>query len=104
MYVSTRFRMNIGRRKFVRLIGAMTISMPHISRAQLNTEVARLGYIGTNRDIPLGREIYDAFLDEMRTLGFRQGQNLIVEFRPIEQDLQGLASTASELVSLNVDV
>src|SRR5262245_55957712 len=92
------------RREFILLVSSMTLSVPHVSRAQPSPKVARLGYIGINREIPLGRAIYDAFLTELRTLGLTERQNLMVEFRSIEQDFEELTSVASELVSLNVDL
>jgi putative tryptophan/tyrosine transport system substrate-binding protein len=92
------------RRAFITLLGGAAAAWPLAARAQQVGKVARVGYIGTNRDIPLGRAIYQAFLDQMRKLGFNEGQNLIVDFRPVEQELPALASDAAELVRLNVDV
>jgi putative ABC transport system substrate-binding protein len=40
----------------------------------------------------------------MRRLGFNEGQNLIVEYRSIEQPLPALTSNAAELVHSNVDL
>jgi putative tryptophan/tyrosine transport system substrate-binding protein len=45
-----------------------------------------------------------AFLDEMRRLGFVEGQNLRVELRHTERDLAALSADATELVGLKVDV
>src|SRR5215471_15124981 len=75
------------------------------ARAQLADRIARIGYIGPDRTAaPLGAAIYQAFLDEMQIHGFKNGQNLVVEFRRLEQDLRALSVDAAELVRLNVDV
>jgi putative ABC transport system substrate-binding protein len=92
------------RREFITLLGGTAVAWPMAARAQQAAKIARVGYIGTNRDIPLGRAIYQAFLDQMRKLGFNEGQNLIVDFRSVEQELPALAADAAELVRLNVDV
>jgi putative ABC transport system substrate-binding protein len=67
-------------------------------------KVARVGYVGTNRNFPFGRGIYQSFLDQMRKLGFNEGQNLIIDFRPLEQELRALAAEVAELVRLKADV
>jgi putative ABC transport system substrate-binding protein len=92
------------RRNLVVFLGAMFATSPLAVRAQTSGKVARVGYIGTNREFPLGKAIYEAFLDEMRKHGFGEGQNLIVEFRSIEQAPPALASDAAALVRSNVDL
>ncbi len=92
------------RREFIALLGGAAVSWPSQAQAQLADRVVRVGYIGTNRGAPLGAAIYQAFLDEMQIHGFRSGQNLVVEFRPLEQDLRALSIAAAELVQLHANV
>jgi putative ABC transport system substrate-binding protein len=93
------------RRDFIALLGGATAAWPLAARAQQRAGKApRVGYLGTNRDFPFGRAIYQAFLDQMRKLGFNEGQNLIVDFRPLEQELPALAADVAELVRLNAEV
>jgi putative ABC transport system substrate-binding protein len=47
---------------------------------------------------------YRAFLDELRRSGFSEGQNLIVDQRPTDQDLPTLTAQAAEMVRTNPDV
>jgi len=91
------------RRRAVVLLGTLAM-WPLVRAAEPVTKVLRVGYIGTNRDSTLGEAIYQAFLDEMHTRGFTAGQNFIVEFRPIEQTAQALASDARGLVRANADL
>jgi putative tryptophan/tyrosine transport system substrate-binding protein len=94
----------VRRREFIALLGGSAVAWPLAVRAQTADKVARVGYIGTNRDSPLGAAIYQAFLEGLRSHGFNLGRNLVVEFRPLEQDLDALSADAAELVRLDVGV
>ena len=95
----------MNRREFISLISGAAVAWPMAARAQLADRIARIGYIGPDRTAaPLGAAIYQAFLDEMQLYGFKNGQNLVVEYRRLEQDLRALSVDAAELVRLNVDV
>jgi putative ABC transport system substrate-binding protein len=97
--------LDLRRRQFIALLGGAAAAWPMAARAQLADRIARIGYIGPDRTAaPLGAAIYQAFLDEMQIHGFKNGQNLVVEFRRLEQDLRALSVDAAELVRLNVDV
>jgi len=89
------------RRQAVALVGTAGVLWRHVFAAEPVTRVARIGYIGTNRDSTLGAAIYQAFMDEMQKRGFTAGQNLIVDFRPIEQTAEALAADAREFVRSN---
>ena len=87
------------RREFISLLGGAAAAWPMAARAQLADRIARIGYIGPDRTAaPLGAAIYQAFLDEMQIHGFKNGQNLVVEYRRLEQDLRALSVDAAELV------
>jgi ABC-type uncharacterized transport system substrate-binding protein len=51
-----------------------------------------------------GATLYQAFIDELQIHGFKDGQNLIVDFRRVEQDLRALSADAAALVRSNVNV
>jgi putative ABC transport system substrate-binding protein len=89
------------RREFLGVLGGAAATWPVLARAQpLVDKIARVGFIGADRSSPF----YQAFLDEMQIYGFKNGQNLHVEFRRLEQDLHALSVDAAELVRLNVNV
>ena len=92
------------RRDVVVLIGTALAGWHLSILAQSTGKVARVGYVGTNREFTLGKAIYEAFLDEMRKLGFNEGNNLVVEFRSIEQAPAALASDVAALARSNVDL
>jgi putative tryptophan/tyrosine transport system substrate-binding protein len=94
----------VRRRNLIAFLGATFATWPLAIGAEPAGKVARVGYIGTNREFALGKSIYEAFLDELRKFGFYEGQNLVVEFRSIEQAPPALASDAADLVRSKVDL
>ena len=92
------------RRQFIALFGGAAVGWPLLSAAQTLDHAARVGYIGPNRDVPLAAAIYQAFLDELQFHGFRNGENLVVDYRLLEQDLPALSAAAADLVRLNANV
>jgi hypothetical protein len=85
------------RREFITLVGSAAAVWPLGARAQDTGKVARIGFIGPAQISPPPISFYQAFLAQMRELGFRDGQNLRVEYRAIE-DPRGLSVGAEELV------
>src|SRR4051812_28063404 len=73
-----------------------TLSQPHLTR-----EVARIGYLGTGMRIQM---LVEAFEQGLRDFGWIVGQDLIIEYRFAEGQLERLPGLAAELVGLNVQV
>src|SRR5882757_3226122 len=92
------------RREFITLLGGSALSWPFSASGQPADRSARVGFFGGDRSTPFGAAIYQAFLDELQIHGFRNGQNLIVDYRRVEQDLSALSADAAELVRSNVNV
>jgi putative ABC transport system substrate-binding protein len=66
-------------------------------------KIARIGYLATNlRGSPPAS--HEAFLEELRSLGYVEGRNVVIEYRDAEGMDERLAALAAELVALNVDV
>jgi putative ABC transport system substrate-binding protein len=91
------------RREFISLLGGMT-AIPLVVRAQEVGKVYRIGFFGPALLSPANVVPYQAFLAQMRELGFREGQNLHVEFRGIVDDLRGNSVSAEELVRAQPDL
>ncbi|WP_192735624.1 ABC transporter substrate-binding protein [Bradyrhizobium sp. OAE829] len=91
------------RRGFIALLAGMSVPWASPLYAQQIAKRARIGVLGAATDNPVMGPAYRAFVEELRRLGFDEGQNLIVEHRPTEQNLAALSADAKELVSLNVD-
>jgi len=61
----------------------------------------RIGYLSL-RDGPNSRD--EAFLERLRELGYRNGENLLIEYRWADENLSLLEGQVNELVRLPVDV
>jgi putative tryptophan/tyrosine transport system substrate-binding protein len=85
------------RREFITLVGGMT-AIPLVVRAQEVGKLYRIGYFGPALTSPPAVAPYQAFLAQMRELGFREGQNLTIEFRGVEDDPRRNSLSAEELV------
>ena len=88
------------RREFITALGGAA-AWPLVARAQPADRIARVGFFGADLSDNL---FYPAFIDELQIRGFKNGQNLIVDFRRMEQDLRALSADAAELVQSNVNV
>jgi len=95
---------HIGRREFIAAVGGAAVAWPLIARAQPADRIARVGFFGADRSAPLPDTTYRAFIYELQIHGFKNGQNLIVDYRRVEQDLPALSADAAELVRSNVNV
>jgi putative tryptophan/tyrosine transport system substrate-binding protein len=73
--------------------------------AQTPGTVFRIGILG---NVPLsdaeGARLWAAFTDGLRELGYREGQNIVIEHRSSEGHYERLPALAAELVRLNVQV
>ena len=61
--------------------------------------VARIGYL-----VPIRGPFFEAFREGLRSLGYVEGQNIVIELRSAEGSPERLPALASELVRLKVDV
>jgi putative tryptophan/tyrosine transport system substrate-binding protein len=91
----------IKRREFIAAIGSVAI-WPLASRAQQPSgRVYRIGFV-----IASSRTNFSstAFEDGLRNLGYRIGQNVVIEYRFADGKPEQLPALADELVKLSVDV
>ncbi|HMF24506.1 MAG TPA: hypothetical protein VKG24_20610 [Pseudolabrys sp.] len=87
------------RRQFITLLGGALISWPLASRAQQAEKISRVGFLGPART-PAQMEFYRAFSSQLEKNGFREGENILVEYRAID-DPRGPFIGAAELVRSN---
>ena len=92
------------RREFITLLGGAAAAWPLAAWAQEVGPVARVGVLGPSLDRPAMRVAYPFFLADLRKLGFVEGRNLLVEFRPVEESVPGAFAAANELVAWKADV
>jgi putative ABC transport system substrate-binding protein len=92
------------RREFITLLGGWAVAWPVATRAQPSAgRVYRVGYlVVTSRERQLPQ--ISAFEDGLRSLGYRVGDNVIIEYRFADGKMERLAALAADLVQLGVDV
>ena len=78
---------------------AMLFALSIPAHAQQPKKVYRIGYLKNNR---IGRN-EEAFREGLRKLGYVEGQNIVIEWRPAKGKLDRLPELAAELVRLKVD-
>ena len=86
------------------LLGLLAIgTLPRAAGAQQAGKVYRIGYLSTpTRDSV--KQGVEAFLRKLRELGWVDGQNLIIEYRWAEGNVERLPALAAELVQRRVDL
>jgi len=88
------------RRAFITLLGGAAASWPFAARAQLAGRTYRLGVL--HNQGPQSPQ-FPPFYDELRRLGFVEGQNLIVDSRGYAVRTEQFPAVVAELVKAQVD-
>lgn len=92
------------RREFITLLGGAAATWPLAAGAQQPAgRVYRVGYLAiASREQTLHN--IRAFEEGLRSLGYRIGENAVIEYRFADGEMGRLAALAIELVGLGVDV
>jgi putative tryptophan/tyrosine transport system substrate-binding protein len=90
------------RREFISLVSGIAVTWPLFARAQPPTKVFRIGFLGLGTPAAWANRI-EALRGGLRTLGYVEGENLVIEFRWTET-IEQLRERATELVRMDVDV
>jgi ABC-type uncharacterized transport system substrate-binding protein len=91
------------RREFISLVGGAA-AWPFAISAQ-QAKVPRIGYLVTGSlESPEARLFLDAFRQGLHERGYVEGQNVAIEFREANGEIERFPTLASELVRLKVDV
>jgi putative tryptophan/tyrosine transport system substrate-binding protein len=86
-------------------LALVILTAPLAPEAQPPTRVHRIGVlVGTTPGQGPGAAFVEAFLEEMRALGYLEGQHLVLEYRGAEGQYERFPALAAELVRLPVDV
>ncbi len=77
-----------------------------VANAQQSEKIHRIGIIAGSPPRGVWRQIpaYQGLLKGLEDLGYKEGQNIVIEFRSAEGHYERLPEIAAELVGLNVDV
>jgi len=94
--------MGMRRRDFLSALGGAAVLAPCNLHAQQAGRTYRVGvFVSVNN--PAMNTAYRAFIDEMRALGFVEGQNLVLIQRPTDQPSAELAANVADAVRSRVD-
>lgn len=92
------------RRKLLIALGAGALAAPLGSYAQQQGKVWRVGFLALRRPASLDSDLFGAFPQGMRELGYVEGKNMVIEWRFADGKSERLPGLAAELVLLKVDV
>ena len=93
----------IDRRTFLGTLTGSLLAAPLAADAKQAGKVPRIGYLGLTS--PSDRPpLLDAFRQELRELGWVEGQNIVIDYRYAEGRVDRLPDLAAELVRLKVDL
>src|SRR5258705_9429360 len=92
------------RREFIAGISGVAVALPLAARAQQPAgRVYRVGYLaGGSQQTQL--HFIKAFEEGLRSLGYRVGQNIVIEHRFADGEVQRFPALAADMVRLGVDV
>jgi putative tryptophan/tyrosine transport system substrate-binding protein len=93
----------VNRREAVTFLGGASVAWPLAARAQQPAKVPLLGYLtgdSDSADLPRRK----AFREGLRTLGYDEGQTILIEYRTAAGSAEKLSALAAEFSRLNVDV
>ena len=89
------------RRWFVSRLGLIGCTLPLTASAQRprSHRVGRIGFLGGGSPT-----LVEAFEQEMRRLGYIEGENIVIEKRVLRPNSSDLSAQAAELAHLNLDL
>ena len=91
------------RRSVVLLAGAVTLVSPFALFAQPQSKVFKIGYL--NFAFPeTGKWAVEAFVQELRKLGYSEGKNVSIDIRYAEGNIDRLSALAADLAQQDPDV
>ncbi len=91
------------RRRDLLAVIAGTVARPLPGRAQSTATTYRIGFLG-NSTPELEANLIGPFRDGLRRLGYREGQNLTIEYRWAEGNYARFPALVAELIALDVAV
>jgi putative ABC transport system substrate-binding protein len=93
----------MNRREFILALGGAAVAWPLAARAQQARKVWRIGVLETISPA-LNAANFDALLRGLRTVGYVEGQNLVIDYRSADGQVERFPELAKELVREHVDL
>jgi putative tryptophan/tyrosine transport system substrate-binding protein len=98
-------RLSSRRREFIALIGGAVTAWPLVARAQQPERMRRIGVLQyINESDPELQRRVAVFVQGLQKLGWREGANLVIDYRYGADDFEQMRRDAAELVGLKPDV
>ena len=72
------------RREFITVLGGAAAGWPFVARAQQSNRLIRLGFLGPALNTAPAIEQYEAFRMQLAELGLRDGQNLTIDYKGLD--------------------
>ena len=91
----------LGRREFITLLGGVAAAWPLAVHADL--KIPRVGFMG-NSAAALEANLVDAFREGLRELGYKEGRNIVIEYRWADGKYERFPALIAELIAAKVDV
>jgi putative tryptophan/tyrosine transport system substrate-binding protein len=91
------------RREFITLLGGAAVLWPLAASAQQQRTIPRIGLVSIGAD-PSNPVIFLPFLQQLRELGYTEGQNVLFEKRFAAGHAGLISSFIADLVDRNVDI
>jgi putative tryptophan/tyrosine transport system substrate-binding protein len=92
---------HLKRREFITLLGGAAATWPLAARAQQG-RIWRIGYLTAST--ATGNPYFEAFEEGLRALGYIEGQNLALDTRGAQGDVERLPVLMQELIALRPDI
>jgi len=93
------------RREFIKLVGGAAAMWPLVARAQQPERVRRIGVLQyINESDPELQRRVAVFVQGLQKLGWREGANLVIDYRYGAEDSERMRLDAAELVGLRPDL
>jgi putative ABC transport system substrate-binding protein len=89
--------------KFLWLLTAILLVLPHRGQAQQPANVHRIGFLTATSLSAVSARI-EAFRQGLRDVGYMEGKNIVIDYRSVEGKADRLAELAAQLVNLKVEV
>src|SRR4029450_9668895 len=91
------------RRTFITMVGGSILATPLPAHTQQTAKVPLIGFLGLASASSSTRQL-ESLRAGLRDLGYREGQNVVIDYRWAEGEYERLSELASELVRLRVDI
>ena len=89
--------------KILWLLAALLLARVQLAEAQQTEKIRRIGYI-SGSDAKASLAQVEGFQEGLRNLGYKEGKNILIQYRYAEGKVDRIPSIVAELIKLQLDV